>query len=188
MTERTIETEITFTHPFELSSFVKPFEAGTYRLIIDEEEIEGLSYPHPDCPAPTVTGKYNPARPQHLNADFPRQPFVEEGPLFDRDPSLQAEFEELIDRHLIDAIFEGDDDPIDPLLIGDADQISDDAEDRRIDQALADESRIFGDETDHVIAQIAPLHRLAGQLHRRCAGPDNHDSLAEPLPAQKPMY
>lgn len=45
MTERTIETEITFTHPFELDSFVKPFEAGTYRLIVDEEEIEGLSFP-----------------------------------------------------------------------------------------------------------------------------------------------
>jgi hypothetical protein len=44
MTERTIETEITFAHPFELSSFVKPFEAGTYRLIVEEEEVEGLSF------------------------------------------------------------------------------------------------------------------------------------------------
>jgi hypothetical protein len=44
MTERTTETEITFAHPFELSSFVKPFDAGTYRLIVDEEEVEGLSF------------------------------------------------------------------------------------------------------------------------------------------------
>lgn len=42
--ERTIETEITFSHPFVLSSLVVPLEAGTYRLIIDEEEIEGISF------------------------------------------------------------------------------------------------------------------------------------------------
>lgn len=42
--ERTIETEITFIHPFVLNSFKMPLEAGTYRLIVDEEEIEGLSF------------------------------------------------------------------------------------------------------------------------------------------------
>lgn len=42
--ERTTETEITFAHPFELSSLMVPLEAGTYRLIVDEEEIEGLSF------------------------------------------------------------------------------------------------------------------------------------------------
>ena len=42
--ERTTETEITFTHPFVLSSLIVPLEAGTYRLIVDEEEIEGLSF------------------------------------------------------------------------------------------------------------------------------------------------
>lgn len=42
--ERTIETEITFIHPFVLSSVKMPLEAGTYRLIVDEEEIEGLSF------------------------------------------------------------------------------------------------------------------------------------------------
>jgi hypothetical protein len=44
MTDRTRETEITFVHPFELSSLMVPLEAGTYRLIVDEEEIEGLSF------------------------------------------------------------------------------------------------------------------------------------------------
>ena len=42
--ERTTETEITFTHPFVLSSLIVALEAGTYRLIVDEEEIEGLSF------------------------------------------------------------------------------------------------------------------------------------------------
>ena len=42
--ERTIETEITFAHPFVLSSLVAPLEAGTYRLIVDEEEVEGISF------------------------------------------------------------------------------------------------------------------------------------------------
>ena len=44
MAERTTETEITFTHPFHLHSFSEPLEAGTYRLVVDEELIEGLSF------------------------------------------------------------------------------------------------------------------------------------------------
>ncbi|GMB81087.1 hypothetical protein NN6n1_18700 [Shinella zoogloeoides] len=44
MTERTTETEITFTHPFRLESLSEPLEAGTYRLVVDEELIEGLSF------------------------------------------------------------------------------------------------------------------------------------------------
>lgn len=44
MTERTTETEITFMHPFNLNSLVEPLEAGTYRLVVDEELIEGLSF------------------------------------------------------------------------------------------------------------------------------------------------
>jgi hypothetical protein len=44
MSERTIETEITFAHSFVLNSLMVPLEAGTYRLIVDEEEIEGLSF------------------------------------------------------------------------------------------------------------------------------------------------
>ncbi len=42
--ERTTETEITFAYPFVLTSLIMPLEAGTYRLIVDEEEIEGLSF------------------------------------------------------------------------------------------------------------------------------------------------
>lgn len=44
MTERTTRTEITFTHPFHLQSLADPLEAGTYRLVVDEELIEGLSF------------------------------------------------------------------------------------------------------------------------------------------------
>ncbi|OCJ07416.1 hypothetical protein A6U86_10225 [Rhizobium sp. AC27/96] len=44
MMERTTETEITFAYPFVLTSLIMPLEAGTYRLIVDEEEIEGLSF------------------------------------------------------------------------------------------------------------------------------------------------
>ena len=44
MTERTTETTITFTRPFQLSSFDARQPAGTYRLVIDEEEIPGLSF------------------------------------------------------------------------------------------------------------------------------------------------
>ena len=44
MAKRTTETEITFDHPFNLSSLVAPLAAGTYRLTVDEELIEGLSF------------------------------------------------------------------------------------------------------------------------------------------------
>lgn len=44
MTERTTESEITFSHPFVLSSLVVPLDPGTYRLLVDEELIEGLSF------------------------------------------------------------------------------------------------------------------------------------------------
>ncbi len=42
MTERTTETTITFKRPFRLSCFDKLQPAGSYRLVIDEEEILGL--------------------------------------------------------------------------------------------------------------------------------------------------
>lgn len=45
MIERTTNSEITFAHPFALSSLVAPLQAGTYRLVVDEELIEGLSFP-----------------------------------------------------------------------------------------------------------------------------------------------
>jgi hypothetical protein len=44
MIERTTETEITFEHPFVLDCLVAPLQAGTYRLVVDEELIEGLSF------------------------------------------------------------------------------------------------------------------------------------------------
>jgi len=42
---RTTETEITFIKPFQLEPLVELQEAGTYRLIVDEELIAGLSFP-----------------------------------------------------------------------------------------------------------------------------------------------
>jgi hypothetical protein len=42
---RTTETEITFTRPFRIESLVELQDAGTYRLIVDEELIAGLTFP-----------------------------------------------------------------------------------------------------------------------------------------------
>lgn len=39
-----IETTVTFRHPFVLRDFDVPQPAGTYRLVTDEEEIGGLSF------------------------------------------------------------------------------------------------------------------------------------------------
>jgi hypothetical protein len=44
MSERTTETTVTFKHPFILGSFDSAQPAGTYRLVMDEEEIIGLSF------------------------------------------------------------------------------------------------------------------------------------------------
>jgi hypothetical protein len=44
MSERTTETTVTFKHAFMLGSFDTAQPAGTYRLVIDEEEIIGLSF------------------------------------------------------------------------------------------------------------------------------------------------
>ena len=44
MSERTTETTVTFKRPFMLGSFDSMQPAGTYRLVIDEEEIIGLSF------------------------------------------------------------------------------------------------------------------------------------------------
>ncbi len=45
MPVRTTETTVTFARPFVLASFDAPKPAGTYRIIIEEEAIEGLSFP-----------------------------------------------------------------------------------------------------------------------------------------------
>ena len=44
MSTRTIETTVTFTKPFTLSSVDGPQPAGTYRLETEEEQIEGVSF------------------------------------------------------------------------------------------------------------------------------------------------
>ncbi|WP_163269351.1 hypothetical protein [Chelativorans alearense] len=44
MTVRTTDTEVTFRQPFMLSAFDARQAAGTYRLVIEEEEILGLSF------------------------------------------------------------------------------------------------------------------------------------------------
>jgi hypothetical protein len=45
MPVRTTETTVTFARPFALGSFDAPQPAGTYRVVTEEEEIEGLSFP-----------------------------------------------------------------------------------------------------------------------------------------------
>ena len=44
MTVRTRESMVTFVRPFTLSAFDHPQDPGTYRLVIDEEEILGISF------------------------------------------------------------------------------------------------------------------------------------------------
>jgi hypothetical protein len=44
MAVRTIETTVTFRHSFRLAVLDKPQPAGTYRVVTEEEEIEGLSF------------------------------------------------------------------------------------------------------------------------------------------------
>ncbi|WP_265517307.1 hypothetical protein [Nitratireductor luteus] len=44
MTIRTTDTQITFQQPFMLSAFNIRQPAGVYRLVVDEEEIFGLSF------------------------------------------------------------------------------------------------------------------------------------------------
>ncbi len=44
MSTRTIQTSVTFSKPFTLTSVDGPQPAGTYRLETEEEQIEGLSF------------------------------------------------------------------------------------------------------------------------------------------------
>lgn len=44
MAARTSEMTVTFRHPFMMDAFDKPQPAGTYRLVIEEETIEGVSF------------------------------------------------------------------------------------------------------------------------------------------------
>jgi hypothetical protein len=45
MPDRSTETTVTFEYPFTLRSSEAALPAGTYRLVVDEEEILGLSFP-----------------------------------------------------------------------------------------------------------------------------------------------
>ena len=44
MSIRTTETTVTFRRPFTLASLDGPQPAGTYRLVVEEEQIPGLSF------------------------------------------------------------------------------------------------------------------------------------------------
>lgn len=44
MTDSTIESTVTFHHPIVLRDFDAPQAAGTYRLVFDMEELQGLSF------------------------------------------------------------------------------------------------------------------------------------------------
>lgn len=44
MTDRTTVTMVTFKHPFILTPFDAPQPAGAYRMEVDEERIEGVSF------------------------------------------------------------------------------------------------------------------------------------------------
>jgi hypothetical protein len=45
MTQRTVQSTITFSQPFKLSGFDEPLPAGTYTIETHEELIEGVSFP-----------------------------------------------------------------------------------------------------------------------------------------------
>ena len=44
MSTRSTETTLTFSKAFALSEVDRPLLAGTYRVVVDEEEIPGLSF------------------------------------------------------------------------------------------------------------------------------------------------
>lgn len=44
MAARTLETTVTFAHPFRITALDETLPAGSYRLVSDEEEILGLSF------------------------------------------------------------------------------------------------------------------------------------------------
>ena len=44
MSDRSIERTLTFRRPFSLSAVEGPLPSGTYRVITEEEQLEGLSF------------------------------------------------------------------------------------------------------------------------------------------------
>ena len=44
MSDRSTERTLTFRRPFSLSSIERPLPSGTYRVVTEEEQLEGLSF------------------------------------------------------------------------------------------------------------------------------------------------
>ncbi|MDB5487024.1 MAG: hypothetical protein JWQ58_739 [Reyranella sp.] len=78
MSTRTTLSSVTFTRPFTLSSVDGVQPAGTYRLVTEEEPIEGLSFGAylrtatmlhlPAAPTPGQTRQVVPVDPDELSA------------------------------------------------------------------------------------------------------------------------
>ena len=78
MSTRTTLSSVTFTRPFTLSSVDGVQPAGTYRLVTEEEPIEGLSFGAylrtatllhlPASPTPGQTRQVVPVDPDELSA------------------------------------------------------------------------------------------------------------------------
>ena len=78
MSTRTTLTSVTFNRPFTLSAVDEQQPAGTYRLVTEEEPIEGLSFGAylrtatmlhlPAAPAPGQTRQVVPVDPDELSA------------------------------------------------------------------------------------------------------------------------
>lgn len=81
--ERSTDSEITFHRPFTLRAVGTVLPAGTYRLIVDEEMLQGLSFP---AWRRVTTMLFTPALGQ---ADGSQQIFTVDGD--ELDAALQAD-------------------------------------------------------------------------------------------------
>ena len=78
MSTRTTLTSVTFTRPFTLSAVEGAQPAGTYRVVTEEEPLEGLNFGAylrtatmlylPAAPAPGQTRQVVPVDPDELSA------------------------------------------------------------------------------------------------------------------------
>ncbi|NTD86742.1 hypothetical protein [Agrobacterium tumefaciens] len=104
MKERKTYSEITFANPFVLEGLVTPLEAGTYRLVVDEQLTEGLSFPSYQ---PVATHLEIPA----VSAQFPKRQFLQVSAteieeVLRKDAELQGD--------VLDALMDGGVDAADP--------------------------------------------------------------------------
>jgi hypothetical protein len=91
MSERSTETTVTFAQPFTLKSCDAALPPGTYRLVIDDEEILGLSFL---AYRRTATTRQTPSvsvRPGYRQA-IPVEPGEMEGALKADNQGLAASF------------------------------------------------------------------------------------------------